>query len=107
MKNQITTSILSVKKVPEIDHSKSPIKEIVKNLFDAKLTPLSSIHSVFTVLDVVSLSQVCFAIFPMDKNIEQRIRLKFCIENGNSCAESLEMLQKTYGESTFIKNTCI
>ena len=33
-----------------------------------------------------SLSQVCFAIFPMDKNIEQRIRLQFCIANGISCA---------------------
>ena len=45
--------------------------------------------SLFTVLNVVSLSQVCFAIFPMDKNIEQRIILKFCIANGISCAESL------------------
>ena len=35
--------INSVKKVPGIDHSKAPLKEIVKNLFDAKLTPLSSI----------------------------------------------------------------
>ena len=39
----------------------------------------------------------------MDKNIEQRIGLKFCIANGISCAESLEMLQKTYGESTLSK----
>ena len=37
--------IHSVKKVPGIDHSKSPLKEnFVKNLFDAKLAPLSSIH---------------------------------------------------------------
>ena len=35
--------IHSVKKVPGIDHSKSPLKEIVKNLFDPKLKPLSSI----------------------------------------------------------------
>ena len=35
--------INSVKKVSEIDHSKSPLKEIVKNLFDAKLASLSSI----------------------------------------------------------------
>ena len=33
----------SVKKVLGIDHLKSPLKEIVKNLFEAKLTPLSSI----------------------------------------------------------------
>ena len=56
----------------------------------------------FTVLDV-SLSQVCCAIFPMDKNIEQRIYLKFCIANRISCAESLKILQKAYGESTLSK----
>ena len=59
--------------------------------------------SLFTVLDVVSLSQVCFAIFSMDKNIEQRICLKFCIANGILCVESLKMLQQAYGESTFSK----
>ena len=91
------SKIHSVKKVPGIDHSKSPLKEIDKNLFDVKLTPLSSIRdllfSLFTVVDVVSLSQVCFAIFPMDKNMEQRICLKFCIANAISCAELLKMLQ--------------
>ena len=56
--------------------------------------------SLFTVLDVFSLSRVCFAIFPIDKNIEQRICLKFCIANGISCAESLKMLEKAYSEST-------
>ena len=59
--------------------------------------------SLFTVVDVVSLSQVCFSIFLMDKNIEQRICLKFCIANGISCAQSLKMLQKAYGESTLSK----
>ena len=54
-------------------------------------------------LNFLSLSQVCFAIFPMDKNIEQRICLKFDIENGISCAESLKMLQKAYDESTLSK----
>ena len=39
----------------------------------------------------------------MDKNIEQRICLKFCIANGISCAESLKRLQKAYGESTLSK----
>ena len=29
----------------------------------------------------LSKTKVCFAIFPMDKNIEQRIYLKFCIAN--------------------------
>ena len=37
--------------------------------------------SLFTVLDFVSLSQMCFAIFPMSKNIEKRICLKFCTAN--------------------------
>ena len=41
-----------------------------------------SVIVLFTVLDVVSFSQVCFAIFPIDKNIEQRIHHKFCIANG-------------------------
>ena len=54
-------------------------------------------------LDVASLSQVCFAIFPIDKNIKQRICLKFCIENVISCAEFLKMLQKDYGESILSK----
>ena len=54
-------------------------------------------------LDVVILSQVSFAIFPVDKNIEQRICLKFCIANGISCAKSLKTLAKAYGESTLSK----
>ena len=59
--------------------------------------------SLFTVLDVFRLTQVCFAIFPIDKNIEQRICLKFCIPKGISCAESLKMLQKAFGESILSK----
>ena len=39
----------------------------------------------------------------MDKNIEERICLKFCIANGISCAKSLKMLQKAYGEPTLSK----
>ena len=42
----------------------------------------------------------------MDKNIEQRICLKFCIANGISCAESLKMLQ-AYGESTLSKTRAL
>ena len=33
-------NVHSVKKVPGIDHSKSPLKEIVKNLFSASKDPL-------------------------------------------------------------------
>ena len=36
-------NIRSVKKVQGLNHSKRPLKEIVKNLFGAKLAPLSSI----------------------------------------------------------------
>lgn len=39
----------------------------------------------------------------MDKNIEQRVCLKFCVVNGISCAESLKMLEKAYGESSLSK----
>ena len=39
----------------------------------------------------------------MNKNIKQRICLKFCIANGILCVESLKMLQKAYGESTLSK----
>ena len=35
--------IHSVQKVPRIDHSKRLFKEIIKNVFDAKLAPLISI----------------------------------------------------------------
>ena len=42
----------------------------------------------------------------MDKNIEKRICLKFCIANGISCAKSLKVLQKAYGELTLSK-TCV
>ena len=97
-KSQAFLSVNSLKKVSGIDHSKIPLKEIVKNLFDAKFAPLVTTNveferdlsfSLFTVLDVVSLSQVYFAIFPLDKNFEQRFCLKFRIPNGISRAESL------------------
>ena len=39
----------------------------------------------------------------MDMNIEQSICLKFCIANGIWCAESLQMLEKAYGESSLWK----
>ena len=39
----VSLNVHSLKKVPEIDHSKSSLKEIFKNLSAAKLAPLSSI----------------------------------------------------------------
>ena len=62
------------------------------------------LFTLFTALDVVSLFQVCFAIFPMDKNNEQRICLKFCIANGILCAELLKMLQKAYKNRLYQKH---
>ena len=35
----------------------------------------------------------------MDKKIEQRVCLKFCVSNGITATESLKMLQKCFGES--------
>lgn len=39
----------------------------------------------------------------MEENVEQRICIKFCVSNQISCAESLRMLEKAYGESTLSK----
>ena len=36
----------------------------------------------------------------IDKAIEQRVCLKFCVSNGIAATESLKMLQKCFGEST-------
>lgn len=42
--------------------------------------------------------------FAMDKiSVEQRVCLKFCVANGISCADSLKMLEKCYGESVISK----
>ena len=92
----------SDKKVPEIDHSKSPLREIVKNLSDAKFERDLS-FSLLTELNVFSSSQVCSAILPMDKNIEQWICAEFCIANEISCEKSLKILQKAYGGSALSK----
>lgn len=39
----------------------------------------------------------------MNQSIEQRVCLKFCVANGFSCANSLKMLEKAYGESVLSK----
>ena len=104
----------SVKKVPGFDHSKIPLKEIVQNISDAKLAPLSSIltcsssaicHLDCSQCSMLSVYLKCVSRFFQWMSIEQRIRLKFCIKNGMSCVESLKILQKAYGESTLLK-TC-
>lgn len=92
-------NIHSIKNEPRINYLKSPLKEIVEILFVTKLAQLSAI-CLLVCLQCVSSSQVFFANVTIDKNIEQRIYLKFCIANGNSCAEPLKMLQKAYIEST-------
>ena len=76
---------------------------IYSNVFERDLS-----FSLFTVPLCPSFTQLLIQFSQMnflrvDKNIEHRIYLKFCIANGISCAESLEMLQKAYGESTLWK----
>ena len=44
--------------------------------------------------------KVCLPIFSMEKKIEQRVCLKFCVSNGITATESLKMLQKCFGESS-------
>ncbi|KYQ60602.1 hypothetical protein ALC60_00227 [Trachymyrmex zeteki] len=39
----------------------------------------------------------------MEKKIEQRVCLKFCVSSGITATESLKMLQKCFGESTFLR----
>lgn len=39
----------------------------------------------------------------MDEKLEQRACLKFCVANEISCAESLKMLKKAFGESCMSK----
>jgi len=39
----------------------------------------------------------------MNKNIEQRVCLKFCVTNDISCSDSQAMLQKCYGEAVLSK----
>lgn len=39
----------------------------------------------------------------MDKNIEQKVCLKFCVANEISYAESLKMFEKAHGESALSK----
>ena len=39
----------------------------------------------------------------MNKNIEQRVCLKFCVANGISCLDSQSMLQKCYGKAVLSK----
>ena len=39
----------------------------------------------------------------MEKKIEQRVCLKFCVANGITATESLKILQKCFGESTLLR----
>lgn len=41
----------------------------------------------------------------MDKNIDQKICLKFCLGNEISCAEAYKMLEKAFGESVMPYST--
>jgi len=39
----------------------------------------------------------------MEKIVEQKVCLKFCVANEISCADALKMLKKAYGDSTMSK----
>ena len=77
------------------------------------MAPLSSIltcslsvicHLVCSQCSLLSVYLKCVSRFFQWLRIKkQRICLKFFIANGISCAESLKMLQKVYGESTLWK----
>lgn len=56
----------------------------------------------FSLVTASTFSQpfVCIAIFTMDKNIEQRV---FVCSNEISCAKTLKMLKKTFGDLTMSK----
>lgn len=44
-----------------------------------------------------------FAIFKMDKIIEQRICIKFCVKNEIKSSEVVKMLEKSYGNDALKK----
>lgn len=43
------------------------------------------------------------AIITMDKTVEQRICLKFCVYNKIPCVKAYQMLEKAYGDSCLSK----
>lgn len=53
-------------------------------------------------LKSVDLEVFCRS-FTMSENIEQRTCVKFCVSNEISCADTLKMLQKAFGESALSK----
>lgn len=52
---------------------------------------------------VVLTISLSFTNSAMENLVDQRVCLKFCVANKISCAESLKMLQKTYGTSCMSK----
>ena len=106
----------SVKKVPGIDHSKSPLKEIVKNLFDAKLVPLSSIltRTSSAIFHLVSSQSWCCQFISSvfrdffngkeywTKNLSQILHCKW-----NFVCGIVENVTEGLRWVDFIKNTCI
>ena len=97
--------ILSVKEVPRIDHSKSPLKGITKNLFDAKLAPLSSIltcssnsicHLVYSQCSMLSVYLKCVSWFFQWIRISNKefvsnfaLQMEFCVRNRWECYRRL------------------
>jgi hypothetical protein len=44
-----------------------------------------------------AFSTSCFVLFAMDDNIEQSVRIKFCVKLGKCTTETLEMLREAFG----------
>ncbi|XP_044746468.1 protein GVQW3-like isoform X2 [Coccinella septempunctata] len=59
--------------------------------------------SVFTTAVSISRPQKCSANFTMEKIVDQRVCLKFCLANEFSCADSLKMLKKAFGDNCMSK----
>lgn len=56
--------------------------------------------SLFVSVIYIGLPLVRSSNFIMDKIVEQRVCLKFCVLNEMSCADALKLLQKAYGNSS-------
>ena len=59
--------------------------------------------SVFTTAISISRPQKCSANFTMEKIVDQRVCLKFCLTNKFSSADSLKMLKKAFGDNCMSK----
>ena len=105
--------IHSVEKVRGIDLSKNQLKEIVKNLFDAKLAPLSSI--LMWSSSAIQCSQIVDGIYPLHSTTLLQKKQFFKYNLGkllkyitfSSCSLIIfESLPKLYLKTCFLSIKC-